>query len=231
VQELINYPPKPAFTWGNRLGFRAMAVTMDASMRGCRVVIFIFWSGNNPVKYTDPDGRDLEFLDPDLVKGINYMSYDQYALDENNKLYKTGEINEEGSKHFSQLINSAISSDIRTIQVDYRMFTTHTGKRESISNKYGGGVTIAQMDESTGDWDINSKHPILVLVSGNSSFRLADGGEVRVDRSEVMMHELVVHAIPLAVGRKTKSDLTSENIIRGQLRLILRPQDRFHSGN
>jgi hypothetical protein len=50
---------KPAFTWGNRPGFRAVAVTMAASPGGCGAVIFIFWSGNNPVKYTDPDGGEL----------------------------------------------------------------------------------------------------------------------------------------------------------------------------
>jgi hypothetical protein len=30
---------------------------MAASPGGCRVIIFIFCSGNNLVKYTDPDGE------------------------------------------------------------------------------------------------------------------------------------------------------------------------------
>jgi hypothetical protein len=35
-------------------------MTVPASPGGRRAVIFIFWSGNNPVKYTDPDGRHDE---------------------------------------------------------------------------------------------------------------------------------------------------------------------------
>jgi hypothetical protein len=152
-------------------------------------------------------------------------------LDENSKLYKTGEINKDGSQFYSHLIDRAISSDERTIRIDYRMFTTHTGKLESISNKYGGGITLAKMDESTGDYDINSRDPISVFVSGNSFFKAADGKEVKADRSEVLMHELVEHAILLAVYKTTKSDLSSENFIRGRLGLTRRPQDKFHSGN
>jgi hypothetical protein len=49
---------KSAFTRGNRPGFRTVALTMAAFPGGGRAVMFIFWSGNNPVKYTDPDGRD-----------------------------------------------------------------------------------------------------------------------------------------------------------------------------
>jgi hypothetical protein len=62
MQGLIDYPTKPAFTWGNRTGFRAVVVTMPVPPGGCGAVIFIFWSRNNPVKYTDPDGRALPVL-------------------------------------------------------------------------------------------------------------------------------------------------------------------------
>jgi hypothetical protein len=48
---------KSAFIQGNRPGFRAVAVTMAASPGGCGAVIFIFWSRDNSVKYTDPDGK------------------------------------------------------------------------------------------------------------------------------------------------------------------------------
>jgi hypothetical protein len=38
-------------------------MTVPASMEGCRVIIFIVWSGNNPVKYTDPDRLNDEESD------------------------------------------------------------------------------------------------------------------------------------------------------------------------
>jgi hypothetical protein len=49
-------PMKPAFIRPSRAKFPVVAATMAASPGGCGAVIFIFWSGNNPVKYTDPDG-------------------------------------------------------------------------------------------------------------------------------------------------------------------------------
>jgi hypothetical protein len=57
MQGLMGYLPKPAFTWGNRPRFQDVALTIDASPEGCGVIIFIFWPRDNPVKYTDPDGR------------------------------------------------------------------------------------------------------------------------------------------------------------------------------
>jgi hypothetical protein len=61
MQGFMGYPLKSAFTWGKRPGFLAVAVTTSAFPGGCGAVILIFWSGNNPVKYTDPDGRDDQY--------------------------------------------------------------------------------------------------------------------------------------------------------------------------
>jgi hypothetical protein len=55
-------PIKLAFIQGNRPGFRAVAVVMPVPPVGCGAVIFIVWSWDNPVKYTDPDGRELNDL-------------------------------------------------------------------------------------------------------------------------------------------------------------------------
>jgi hypothetical protein len=62
MQGLVDRPMrmKPAFTRGNRPGFRVLTVTMPVSPRGYRAIIFIFWSRDNPIKYTDPDGKDLK---------------------------------------------------------------------------------------------------------------------------------------------------------------------------
>jgi hypothetical protein len=57
MQGFMGYPLKSAFTWGNRPGFRAVAVVMPVPPVGCGAVIFIVWSWDNPVKYTDPNGK------------------------------------------------------------------------------------------------------------------------------------------------------------------------------
>jgi hypothetical protein len=48
---------KAAFIRPSRAEFQVVAVAMPASPGGHRVVIFIFWPRDNPVKYTDPDGK------------------------------------------------------------------------------------------------------------------------------------------------------------------------------
>jgi hypothetical protein len=59
---------KPAFIRHSRAKFLVVAVTMAVPPRGCGAVIFIVWSRDNPVKYTDPDGRDTIFLTKDDIK-------------------------------------------------------------------------------------------------------------------------------------------------------------------
>jgi hypothetical protein len=51
---------KAALIQGNRPGFPVMAVVMPVPPVGRWVIIFIFWPRENPVKYTDPDGREIE---------------------------------------------------------------------------------------------------------------------------------------------------------------------------
>jgi hypothetical protein len=60
MQGLVGRPIaiKPAFTRPSRAEFRVVAVVMPISPWGCGAVIFIVWSWNNPVKYTDPGGRE-----------------------------------------------------------------------------------------------------------------------------------------------------------------------------
>jgi hypothetical protein len=49
---------KPAFFRLDQLKFPAVTTETAAFPKGGGVIIFIFLSRENPVKYTDPDGRD-----------------------------------------------------------------------------------------------------------------------------------------------------------------------------
>jgi hypothetical protein len=110
MQGFIDYPLKPAFTWGNRPGFRAVALTMDASMRGCGAVIFIFWSGNNPVKYTDPDGKNpwpFEFSFDLVTDIVNFFSQFDPSLKLGNLLNAASHGDRAAQTYASYIIHEA----------------------------------------------------------------------------------------------------------------------------
>jgi hypothetical protein len=59
MQGLLDYPLKPAFSRPNPPEFRFAAVRTVTSLGGGGASIFVFVSGDYPVKYTDPDGKYL----------------------------------------------------------------------------------------------------------------------------------------------------------------------------
>jgi hypothetical protein len=84
---------KPGFIRPSRAKFQVGAVTMDASSGGSRAVVLIFLSGNNPVKYTDPDGRWVPDFDGKLIaesgdnakynEALKQLTDQGYTVDEN----------------------------------------------------------------------------------------------------------------------------------------------------
>jgi hypothetical protein len=67
---------KPAFIRPSRAKFLVVAVTMAVPPRGCGAVIFIVWSRDNPVKYTDLDGKaDRSFIDGIKYFGRSVMNF------------------------------------------------------------------------------------------------------------------------------------------------------------
>jgi hypothetical protein len=66
---------KPGFIRPNRAKFLVLAVTMPVPPGA---VIFIFWPRDNPVKYTDPDGREKR--KPGLLLGMSAHLDIQHAL-------------------------------------------------------------------------------------------------------------------------------------------------------
>jgi hypothetical protein len=60
MQVLPRYSLKPALTRSNPPGFRPTAARTTTSQGGAGASVFDFLPGGGPVKYADPDGRDIE---------------------------------------------------------------------------------------------------------------------------------------------------------------------------
>jgi hypothetical protein len=91
MPELVGCPVtiKPAFIRPSRAKFQVVVITMPSPLEGYRAIIFIVWSWDNPVKYTDPDGRDSGYaLDKEGLGGMGHaaiytrLDYGNYALRE-----------------------------------------------------------------------------------------------------------------------------------------------------
>ena len=127
-------------------------------------------NGVNPINGVDDDGNVIELLNnqQQLLTQINRLSYNQYTLDENNRLVSAGTCNERGSKVYSERLNAAISSKAS-------IFVGMYHGEEKIRNA-GEGLTIMENGLAfvgiTGDAFLNSSS------------------------EQNLLHELVGHAIP-----------------------------------
>jgi hypothetical protein len=91
---------------------------------------------------------------------------------------------------------------------------------------YGAGGTFAKADpQNSQNFDVNNSDIIAVVYLNLKSGFFNNGEWIDVIPSEVLLHQLVVHAIPLAVRKSNSVSLRVENIIRRQLDLKNRPSD------
>jgi len=187
------------------------------------------YGGNNPIKYKDPDGRDIELYGTkeeqnNMLNLINLYSFRQYEIDENGKLYKINRINWKGSILYSRYIDSGIKNSNSTAVVFIAPEGGfNIGNGDSINlNEHGGGFTGYFVD-SNGRID---RSYIFVGITGKPGYITGLG---EVPPADVMMHELIAHAIPLGLGGMDFMNLIEiENIAREQLNLRQRSPDPNH---
>ena len=189
------------------------------------------------MKYTDPDGREILILgdsDEDkqsLVDMINEYSYAKYKIaDDGKTLVKDGNrtngffgVNK--SKYYSERLDEAIKSENQiTLLLSDIHFRPDGSIVPKISENHGGGVTSVV----NGD---NSKISVTVSPLGNDELSLINkNGSITTEKespSEILVHELVGHAIPRATGWQGNA-VDNENIVRAQCKLKLRRSERNH---
>ncbi len=188
------------------------------------------YAGNNPIKYIDPDGRTV-FIDGSEetnLKAINKYSYTQYAIDDDGYLCKTTKVNKKGSTLYSEAIDRCIADENSEIiirlssGVDYA-FGIEEENPILTKERYGGGATI---------YNDNEKDPTEIYIFFMKKGRSADG-KWNAPIEQVLMHEIVGHADPIAAGgsRDNENAVENENKVLAQLKRFkqMREADPCHT--
>ena len=189
------------------------------------------YTGNNPVKYTDPTGMVVDLLIGDkddmrqkhnmniFLQNINQTSYIQFKTNDDGILQVDPEkINPEGSKYFSEDVMKAIKSDY-TITFSFRSkLPENWNIEEGVEKDIKCGANYVFEEHKTAYIFIS---PTLWTT------RDQDGKLQTVSYMEAIFHELSGHVIP-KIEKKNGNAIVIENIIRAQLNLYLRKEDKEH---
>jgi RHS repeat-associated protein len=192
-----------------------------------KITVFVDEQSYDIVTYNE------SFPPKTILKYINQFSYYQYAMDRNGYLYQTKKNNKEGgSIIYSEIINQSISSsNTRTINIGVSNTATvlaripiiggYVGMIEDVNSGYGGAVTYGLTD---------SKFPVSIVVSTQQNpYMNIDGVTMYATPAQKIMHELVVHANPIAVHNNDNNSINLENAIRTELGLPNRVPGETHT--
>ena len=120
-----------------------------------------------------------------------------------------------GSTYYAKRLIAGIKSDA-TINVAIGQTYEGSGGTKNIDIDAGGGVTQYSTYTSTGELasDIN------VTISGNENTSLKDtnGYQLEDKAADILVHEMVGHAIPAADESDTGNAIENENKVRKQVK-------------
>lgn len=170
------------------------------------------YAAGNPYRFTDPDGREIRTANPAdrvrIERMMNSTAVGVYRFSNQGVLRQVRSSGDSSrfSQHYSNRLNQAIASD-KTINVD--IGNTYTNAFTGEVHNVRGGLTQAL---GPGLADQN------VMVTGegfSSPDMLTSTGDPLVQSpAMILMHEMVGHAIPGAVGSDTGNAVGNENKIR-----------------
>ena len=176
------------------------------------------YAGNNPVKYTDPDGKNI-IIDGDsdnrgiILSLINSLSETQYKYTETNELeIDNTKINEKGSSIYSNAINNLINNGQTRIQLGN---TYRNENDEQVPLPLAAIDGKPQAGYTYGSTEAKIMH-INITGEEASVFPTARWFAATSTPAEILMHELACHAEPRIMGNRGNA-VYIENTIRHEL--------------
>jgi RHS repeat-associated protein len=171
---------------------------------------------NNPVKFVDPDGKDIvvpnKAQQAAILEMIHSKSSGTFKFDENNKLTEVNRDSKEGhSDHYRDRLLEAIEPDTKTITIATETKSVTLNGEERDLKEFGESITIDKF--GTGNQE--------VYLSGkdNPTFDAKDGSKLEdYKAADLLMHELLGHAIPSIIGGGTGDAIKNENKAREQIK-------------
>jgi RHS repeat-associated protein len=176
---------------------------------------------------------------PVILKMINDRASGQFDVDKNGRLYlvnknkKDPKDDIDHSDYYRDRLVEAINGDksitiiIRqkvkvTVKDDGTFLTEKSTKDEDdIDSNHGGGATWVGFGNNQ-----------LVVISGNSNYDPnvlgTDGKTLSATSGDILLHELLAHAIPHTIGSDTGNGVSNENKARSQMKKRLRQADENH---
>jgi len=176
----------------------------------------------NPISLVDPDGRAPDnIVVPDkkdqkrILTMINEKASSSFEFNEQNELQLCeSSCNVEfGSNYYTEKLIEGINAK-ETITIEIGQTFSANGKTKDVDKDAGGGVTISKAQGV-------KKEAVdqLVIISGNENVNLKDtkGNPLTDTAADILLHELVGHAIPHIVGSDTGNAVENENKARAEM--------------
>ena len=171
------------------------------------------YANSNPVKYVDPTGKVVSLANErqTLLELINARASGAFTVDRKGNLQSTGDSDDASkSSTYTNALRQAIESkSVITVSIKASYKDPATGARKSVDKDAGGGVTIGA--RSGGD------QKVTISGNANNSLKDASGQPLRDQPADILVHELVGHAIPHIAGSDTGNAVQNENKVRGEV--------------
>jgi RHS repeat-associated protein len=190
--------------------------------------------GNKPIKFYDPDGNKIICDDrntqQEILKAINSQALGTFAFNEKGELFLKSKIGDEKkySKYFqNQLIKAINDDDAIFIRKAEKAYDSEKKEYENVSD-WGEGLTLK---ETTQDDDPTTKDikTAKVFYTGRTYVDKDQNGDpLELSKDEIIMHELVGHAIPFVTKSDSGDAVVNENKVRIQTHKKLKYVDGKH---